>query len=1385
MAFSIKRIKLPRFARPSRTRFWAAYPAIGLSVVLAALATQPVCADWPTHRGDLRRSGVTTEQLDASRLKSSWTWHATSPVRSAWPAPAKWDAYASLAGMKSMRNYDPVLHLSAIKDDLGEAIFLAGVTDDTVRRLDATTGEEVWRFTANGPVRVAPTWHQGLVFFGSDDGCAYALDAHTGEEHWRTQIVPDARWILNNGRFVSPWPVRTGVHVYDGTAYCAASFLPWESTYICALDAQTGQPDGAGRYIRDLGSGWTMEGPLLLSNQSIVVPQGRVPPLLINRADGTPTGSLEGGGGSFVLLTDDNEVLHGPGNKGGWITDSDGESRERIATYQKGNAVIIDGGVAWLLADATLTGLDRSTRTLLFSTKTDTPHALIKAGNILYAGGEDRVAAYDSETGQILWQAPVKGNAFGLAVAHGKLLVSTDEGVIHAFDEGASQSPFAIDATQARGSERQSRPELPALTDANLIDRWIFRQDLVARLPLVEGEPRRYPVIANERTNRPNGRFRQMNDFGETPIGEFLELDGSSNDITVTNPGEEVTLPSEQLTAIAVARIDEPRQWGGLVNALQDNGVNESGWILGYRGMKPGFGLRGSEGDTRYSWTTAERDLEPGTWHVLAATYDGATTILYVDGVEVARSAQEQGSIVYPERYWYALGSYHDDDEYFVTKGSLAEVRLYDRALAASELEELNATWQPLLDIPAQTSVPAVVQPTAEPLTGPIFAFDSPHSATIRWETARPIASELLVTRNDEVVFEFSGTEPMQQHQVRVPGLRANRNYTVELAVAPNGISEPSRPYMLDTSFNYTQPLMDTDIEPHAYAERLLSETGISDGLAVVLGADDPALALGLAQLSDLRVVVLDEDANAVADCRDFLLTHGNYGARTSVHVVEELNTAPLPPHCVNLLVGTPGHQMDTEKARALLVPESGRGFVNNRKLRTPQSPGTGTWTHMYGSPNNTGYGGESLGGVQNNNRLALQWIGRPGPRYQSDRGNRKPAPLAVSGRLYMQGLERIIALDANNGTVLWSMELPEVRRFNMPRDTSNWCADDNNIYLAGDRLLVIDGATGEIVRSQNVPSPVGQEADAYEWGYVARSGKHLIGSAQRKGNTHTGWWGSEYWYDGKDNFSVLKVCSDSLFASDPTSNSVRWRYEPNALIINSTITASDGTIVFLEAGDASLFDAESRQIEDVRLWKDLEMVALDQETGEVLWRRKANPMPGRIAVYTAAANGVLYLQTSDDGAFALYAFDLSTGASLWRQKFNWETDHHGKHLSRIAVAKDLLYLRPYVLDAQTGEVLRTEFPAGHQCGNYACTTDSIILRAGDLTMWAPKQNEVSRWTRVRPDCWISSVPANGMLLSPEGGGGCSCGSWIEASMGFRPVVKGPSGQALRFEGAR
>ncbi|MFP6700417.1 MAG: hypothetical protein VB861_01665, partial [Planctomycetaceae bacterium] len=100
-----------------------------VAVVWSVLASVAIhAADWPTHLHDNRRTGASSEKIDARRLVTAWTWQSPDPPRPAWSGPARWDAYAGHKNLPSMRNYDPVFHVTAAK---GRVCF-GSSTDDTV-----------------------------------------------------------------------------------------------------------------------------------------------------------------------------------------------------------------------------------------------------------------------------------------------------------------------------------------------------------------------------------------------------------------------------------------------------------------------------------------------------------------------------------------------------------------------------------------------------------------------------------------------------------------------------------------------------------------------------------------------------------------------------------------------------------------------------------------------------------------------------------------------------------------------------------------------------------------------------------------------------------------------------------------------------------------------------------------------------------------------------------------------------------------------------------------------------------------------------------------------------------------------------------------------------
>ncbi len=449
--------------------------AFGLTLAVSNCAQ----CDWPTYRHDPHRSGATTEQLDERRLELAWQWRSTAPPEPAWHGPAKWDAYAGMRGLHSMRNYDRVFH--AVADE--RLVYFGSSSDDALHCLDLKTGRQVWTYVTGAPVRIARTIWNGRVLFGSDDGFAYCLDAATGSLQWRYCPSGDDRRVLNNGRCVSFWPVRSGVAVQDGLAYFAASMLPWKQSYLCAVEATSGTANVPGGFVQPYEKE-TFEGPLVVTQEKLITPRGRVAPKLFRRSDGSALGELPGGGGSFVVVTDSERVLYGPGNKQGWIADAQAASREKIATYQRGRAMIVSGATSYLLTDSQLIASDFIQRKNHWIVEAPSCLALILAGDTLFAGGQDEVVAFAAASGRQVWRHRVDGKAQGLAVSGGTLLVSTDEGAVYAFKAtGDGRQAETTDNSVVHRGVDAATQHTPVETgdverqtdDVDLLGHWLFQ----------------------------------------------------------------------------------------------------------------------------------------------------------------------------------------------------------------------------------------------------------------------------------------------------------------------------------------------------------------------------------------------------------------------------------------------------------------------------------------------------------------------------------------------------------------------------------------------------------------------------------------------------------------------------------------------------------------------------------------------------------------------------------------------------------------------------------------------------------------------------------------------------------------------------------------------
>ena len=82
-------------------------------------------------------------------------------------------------------SYEPIV--------LGKRLFVACSRDDSVSALDTDSGDLLWRFFADGPIRFAPVATGHRVFFVSDDGFLYCVDAADGSLDWKVRGGPEPR----------------------------------------------------------------------------------------------------------------------------------------------------------------------------------------------------------------------------------------------------------------------------------------------------------------------------------------------------------------------------------------------------------------------------------------------------------------------------------------------------------------------------------------------------------------------------------------------------------------------------------------------------------------------------------------------------------------------------------------------------------------------------------------------------------------------------------------------------------------------------------------------------------------------------------------------------------------------------------------------------------------------------------------------------------------------------------------------------------------------------------------------------------------------------------------------------------------------------------------
>jgi len=410
-------------------------------------------ADWPSYRHDNQRSGVAVDALEFP-MRLAWTHASAHEPNPAWPGPAKKDYWHHLERIEPTVVYDRAYHTIIA----GDKLYYGSSSDSSVHCLDAGTGEAQWSFTTGGPVRLAPTYHDGRIYAGSDDGNVYCLDASSGRLIWRFDAAGSEKYLPGNGAIISRLPVRCGLVVEQGNLYFTAGVFPSQGVYLFAVAAQTG------KQVLKQPLDHSAQGYMQATDSRLIIPSGRTGTCLYDRRTGRKLKAMSGGG-CFAAVFDD-VVVNGPTERG-QLEISDCTSGNRLFAF-RGQSLTMQGDRMYLLTGSTLQVWEKAQfielqrkiskinkvrknrrtpeqkadlaelhRQVNTCKQSDTPAApsyeTVLAGDYLVCGGADTVTAYDRNSGKTAWQATVDGNVYGLAVSDGNLFVTTDKGIISCF----------------------------------------------------------------------------------------------------------------------------------------------------------------------------------------------------------------------------------------------------------------------------------------------------------------------------------------------------------------------------------------------------------------------------------------------------------------------------------------------------------------------------------------------------------------------------------------------------------------------------------------------------------------------------------------------------------------------------------------------------------------------------------------------------------------------------------------------------------------------------------------------------------------------------------------------------------------------------------------
>jgi outer membrane protein assembly factor BamB len=621
-----------------------------------------------------------------------------------------------------------------------------------------------------------------------------------------------------------------------------------------------------------------------------------------------------------------------------------------------------------------------------------------------------------------------------------------------------------------------------------------------------------------------------------------------------------------------------------------------------------------------------------------------------------------------------------------------------------------------------------------------------------------------------------------------------------------------------------------------AQARAIIEQTGARNGYALVYGAGNGDLLAALAEYSDLDIVAVEPQAERVAELRPRFDAWGLAGKR--VHLLAGTpDTFTPPPYMASLVVlaGGDDRWQNDASLKAMvrsvrpyggkiwLSAEAARPAFLDRLLASTDGPtlasrisasgavvskegplpNTANWTHQYGNVANTVKSDDGLVKLP----LGLLWFGGVSNLDVLPRHGHGPPEQIVDGRLVIEGIDGLSARDVYTGRMLWKAPLDKSSTFGQYYDQTyqdlplrvitnqahipganvrgtNFVATSDWVYVVqGSRCNALDLATGELKKVLSLPPDSGVEPA--RWGYIGVSGDRLIAgrdfvpfstvfsdSAAGSEATAARPEGARTRPEASEEYDLS--ASRSLVVMDRHDGSVKWTLKARYGFIHNAITASGQVLFCLDKLPPGLERRLQRR--GRRAPSDYRLLALDLETGRILWERNTGVF-GSWLSYSQDYDRLLQAtrpsrdMIADEPGERMAVYVASTGRLVWDRPVKYNNPpilHHDQIITDNAAYGLDTGARMFSLDPLTGDEMPWSYTRGYGC-NYNIASEYLLsFRSAAAGFYdLVSRGGTGNLGGFKSGCTSNLIAAGGVLNAPDYTRTCQCSYQNQTSLAF------------------